>query len=324
MTRRKFITLLGGAATWPLVAHAQRPVKVHRIGYLSLSSASSGAPYHKAFVEGLRSLGYVEGENVVIDFRFADEQFDRLSSLANELVQLKVDVIVGSGQAVAAAHRATTTIPIVMTSHSDAVATGLIDSLARPGGNVTGSTFFNPELMAKRLEQLKVTVPSVTRAGVLLIRGSDANGPILRAMELIAHTLNIGLRPFEVRGSSDFESAFVAEADQQIDALVIQDNPILVVNSKALAALAAARQLPSVGTLEFARGGGLMGYGINFFEQYRRAAMFVDKIFKGAKAGDIPVEQATKFGFVINLKTAKMLGLEIPPMLLALADEVIE
>ena len=323
MKRREFITLLGGAAAaWPLAARAQQ--RIAKIGYIAMTSASLSAPYSDAFRLGLRNLGYVEGKDFVIEFRFAEGEVGRLPGLATDLVRLNVDVIVTYGPGVPAAQAATATIPIVMASHSDAVATGLVASLARPGGNVTGSTFFNPELMAKRLELSKELVPSMTQAGVLLMRNNASNGPILQAIEPAAKALNVGLRPFEVGGTSEFESAFTAWGDKQVDAVVIHDTPIFIVNAKLLTALAGKHRLASIGFLEWPASGGLAAYGVNFFDQFRRAAVFVDKIIKGAKPGDIPVEQATKFETIINLKTAKALGLGVPPTLLARADEVIE
>jgi putative ABC transport system substrate-binding protein len=324
MKRREFITLLGGAAAWPLAARAQQTGKIARIGYLSFLSASQHAARSDAFREGLRSLGYVEGRNLHIEFRFAEGDNDRLPGLAAELVGLNVDVIVTYATGVPAAQRATATIPIVMATYGDAVAAGVVASLAHPGGNVTGSTFFNPELLAKRLELLKEVVPSMTRAAVLLFRNSVLNGPILEAMEGTAKALRVGLQPFEIGKPTEFESAFSAWADKQIGALVVSDHAQFVANTNAIAALAAKHRLPSIGPLELAASGGLMAYGVNFSDQYRRAAVFVDKILKGAKPGDIPVEQSTKFETIINRKTAKTFGIEVPTSILLRADEVIE
>jgi putative ABC transport system substrate-binding protein len=206
----------------------------------------------------------------------------------------------------------------------DAVATGVVASLGHPGGNITGSSFFNPELMAKRVELLKEVAPSMTQAAVLLTPGLPGNGPVLRAMEMTAKVLKVGLQPFEARGPSEYESTFIAIADKKIGAIVVHDNPIFVRDAKLLAAIAAKQRLASVGFLEFTAAGGLVAYGVNFHDMYRRAAYFVDKILKGAKPGDLPIEQPTKFELVINLRTAKALGLTIPPTLLARADEVIE
>jgi putative ABC transport system substrate-binding protein len=323
--RREFITLLGGAAvTRPRAARAQQSERVWRIGYLVFATASTHARNCQAFRAGLRNLGYVEGKDVVIDFRFADGNNEQLPELAAELVRLKPDVIVTYRPAVPAAKRATSTIPIVMATYGDAVATGLIASLANPGGNLTGLTFFNPELMVKRLELLKEIVPSTTQAGVLLHPDSMANASILEALEVAAKTLRVRLQPFYARGPSEFESAFAMMANNQIGAIVIHDHPLFINNAKMISALAATYRLPSSGFLELPAGGGLMAYGVNFPDMFRRAAIFVDKIVKGSKPRDLPVERSTKFELVINLTTAKALGLDIPPSMLARADEVIE
>ena len=325
MQRREFITLLGGAAAaWPFTAHAQQPAKLVRVGYLGLTSAFQQASRIDAFRAGLRDLGYVEGKNIQIEFRFAYEDNDRLPGLAAELAGLNVDVIVTYATGVAAAQRATATISIVMATYGDAVAAGLVANLAHPGGNITGSTFFSPELMAKRLELLKELIPSMDRAGVLLFRGNDTNGPTLELMGNTATALRIGLQSLEVRGPTDFESTLSALADKQVGALVVSDHAFFVTHADAIAAFAAKHRLPSIGPLELAVGGGLMAYGVNFSAMFRRAASFVDKILKGAKPGDIPVEQAVKFETIINVKTAKALGLTVPATLLVRADEVIE
>ena len=324
MKRRDFIALIGGVVAWPLAVRAQQSTSVARIGYLNTFDASASASYIESFRAGLRDLGYVEGKNVVIEFRFAEGNIDRLPGLAAELVRLDVDVIVANGPGVLAVQGATPTIPIVMLAFGDAVATGVIASLAHPGGNITGSTYFHPELMAKRVELLKEVVPSMTEAAVLLVPDNATNGPALRAMEMTAKALKVGLQPFEAHGPSEFESAFAAIADKKIGAVVTIDNPIFTGNAKMVAAIAAKQRLASIGSLELAAAGGLMAYGVSFHDLFRRAAYFVDKILKGAKPGDLPVEQATKFQLVINLKTAKALGLAIPPSILARADEVIE
>jgi len=323
--RRDFITSLGGAAAWPLAARAQQPQRLARIGYLGLTSASQ-QPYggSDAFRAGLRDLGYVEGRNLHIECRFAEGDENRLPGLVAELVALNVDVIVSYATGVPAARRATATIPIVQAVGGDLVALGIVASLAHPGGNVTGSTFFVPELMAKRLELLKEVVPSMTRAGVLLLRGNPWTGGILEKMGATAKALLVELQPIEVRGPREFESAFSAWADKQIGGLVTLDHAYFLANIDAVAALAAKDRLPSIGPLELPAAGGLMAYGVNFSDFFRRAAYFVDKILKGAKPGDIPVEQATKFKLVLNLKTAKALGLDLPATVLARADEVIE
>lgn len=322
--RREFITLLGcSTAVWPFAALAQRPPKAGRIGYLGHTHASLAAPYSDAFRAGLRDLGYVEGKDFIIDFRFAGGSIERLHDLAAELVRLDVDVILAYGPGVDAAHRATTTIPIVMATYADAVATTMVASLSHPGGNITGSTFFLPELMAKRVELLKEVAPSMTQVGLVIVQYA-AVGHIIRTTEETAKALKMELRPFVVRGVDEVEHAFSAMTDRQIGGVVIHDSPVFVVNAKTIAGLAAKYQLSTIGPLEFPANGGLMAYGVNFLDMFRRSAFFVDKILKGMKPADIPVEQATKFETVINLKTAKALGIELPTSIMLRADKVIE
>jgi putative tryptophan/tyrosine transport system substrate-binding protein len=317
LRRREFITLVGGAAAWPLAARAQR---IARVGYLGLTARPQ---VYDAFRAGLRELGYVESKNLRIEYRSAEGNEDLLPALATELVGLNVDVIVTYASGVFAAQRATATIPIVMATYANV---GIVGSLARPGGNITGLTFFLPELMAKRLELLKEVVPAMARAGVLLQRRDDvaSNRNMLDAMGTVAKALRVELQPIEVRELRDYQAAFSAWADQQIGGLVMTDHAYLNANAGTIAALAAEHRLPSIGPLELPPAGGLMAYGVNFSDMFRRAAVFVDKILKGADPSDIPIEQATKFKTVLNLKTTKALGLDIPPTLHARADEVIE
>ena len=326
MRRREFVAALSGAVAWPLAVRAQQSTTIARIGYLNTNNASQAASYVESFRAGLRDLGFVEGKDFVIESLFAEGNIDRLPELAAELVRGNVDVIITSGSGVVAAQHATSTIPIVMLVVGDAVATGFVASLGHPGGNITGSSFLNPELMAKRLELLKEVAPSMTQAAVLLAPGGGliGNGHVLRAMEMTAKALKVGLQPFEASGSSEYESTFAAIADKKISAIVVHDTPILLRDAKLLADFAAKQRLASVGFAEFTAAGGLVAYGVNFHDMYRRGAYFVDKILKGAKPGDLPVEQPTKFELVINLRTAKALGLTIPSTLLARADEVIE
>jgi putative tryptophan/tyrosine transport system substrate-binding protein len=324
MRRRAFITLLGGAAAWPLSARAQQPDRLYRIGYLDFRPASQHSASRDAFRAGLASLGYIEGRNLQIEFRFAEGDRDRLPALATELVRLNVDLIVTYASGVSAAQRATATIPIVMATYTDAVAAGTVASLARPGGNITGSTFFQPELMAKRLELLKEIAPSLTRAGVFLFRGSEGNGRILETMGETAKTLAMQLVPVEAGNPTDLENAFSRFVDQKADALVVNDHVLFLANANAISALAARHRLVAIGPLEFAASGGLLAYGVSFPDQFRRAAVFVDKILKGTKPGDIPVEQATKFETIVNLTTAKALGVTLPTSILLRADRVIE
>jgi putative ABC transport system substrate-binding protein len=326
MRRREFITLLSGAAAaWPLAARAQQPAKLPTVGFLGSTFASNWASRVEAFRLGLRALGYVEGENIAIEFRWAEEHYDQLAELAADLIRLNVDVVVTYGTPGSlVAKRVTTTIPIVMVHSGDAVAAGIVASLARPGGNLTGMTYFLPELMAKRMEMLKEVMPRVSQVAILVKPDNPFFGTALRALEIPAKSLNIRLQQFEVREPNDFADAFAEMAKWGIDAVVILEDAVFVSNARAIADLAAKHQLPSAGFNEFAEAGGLIGYGVDFLEMYRRAAVFVDKILKGAKPADIPVEQATKFAIVINMKIAKALGLEVPPTLLARADGVIE
>jgi putative tryptophan/tyrosine transport system substrate-binding protein len=325
MRRREFITLLGSAAVaWPLAARAQQPGKVYRIGFLGAASASGFATKVDAFRAGLRDLGYVEGKNIVIEFRWAEGRYDRLPELAAELVRVKVDVLVTHAtQGSRAAKQATTTIPIVIAAVGDAVAGGLVASLARPGGNVTGSSFFSPELAAKRLDVLKETFPRIKRVGVLF-NPESLYRPVLDAMEKGARSLNIELQQYAVRGPSEFANVFQDIAKERSEALTMNEDPMLLVNSKAIADFAAQQHLPLFGFLEMAEAGGLVAYGANIVEMHRHAAVFVDKILKGARPGDLPVEQPTKFELAINLKTAKALGLTVPPQIVARADKVFE
>jgi putative ABC transport system substrate-binding protein len=325
MRRREFIAGFGGAAAWPIVARGQQQSdRISRIGFLAFSSSDRAVRFSDMFREGLRDLGYVEGKNINIESRYADGDNDRLPTLANELVRAKVDVIVTYATGVTAAQRATSIIPIVMATYADAVAVGVVSSVAHPGGNITGLTFFVSELMAKRPELLKQIVPSMAKAGVFLLRDNPSSASILEVMGATASALNVELHPFEIRTPTEFENVFSVLSDKRINALVVVDHAFFIDNAETIATLAIKHGIPSAGTLEFAANGALIGYGVNFPEMFRRAANFVDKILKGEKPGDIPVEQAATFRSVLNLKTAKSLGLEVPPSLLVRADEVIE
>ncbi len=329
MRRREFIGLVGGAAAWPLAAAAQAPERSFRIGWLGNTDAREWAEWRgREFREGLRDLGYIEGKNLRFELRFAEGDSSRLPALASELAALNVDVIVTHGGGVFAARQATSTIPIVFAAGG---AEGLVSSLAHPGGNITGSTFFSEELLAKRLEMLKEIAPSLARAGLPLLRAKlpaerSQMTLMIETVRAAAEALKIEVFPIEVNGPEEFESAFATWDEKRIGGLIITDDAQFNTNSAAgaIAALAAARRLPTVGRLELAKNGGLLGYGVDLAPMYRRAAFFVDKILKGAKPGDIPIERATKFHTVVNLKTARAIGVEIPPLLLAGADEVIE
>ena len=326
-TRREFLIAIGAGlyvAATPWAALAQ-PGKTWRIGFLGTESAPATASRLEALRAGLRDLGYVEGRNIVFEFRWADGKYDRLPGLAAELVRLNVDVLVTAGTpGVRAAKQATTTIPIVMAASGDAVATGLVASLARPGGNITGSAFFSPELSSKRLELLKEAVPRVTQVAYFMNPGNPVAQANLKAMEITSRVVKVEVRQSEARGPSEFENAFAAMARQHVDALAISQDSMISANVGAIADLAARHRLVSIGPTEFAAAGGLIGYGHSTLALYRRAAYFVDRIFKGAKPADIPIEQPTKFEMVINLKTAKALGIKLPQAILVRADRVIE
>jgi putative ABC transport system substrate-binding protein len=325
MRRRDFVALLGGAAaSLPLAALAQQ-AKMARIGFLGLVSASSQRNPVAALRAGLRDLGWIEGRNILIEFRWAEGNYERLPALAEELVRLRVDVLVTHGAAGAlAAKNASSTVPIVITAVGDMLSLGLVSSLSRPGGNITGSSLFVAEHTAKRLELIKEAIPSLTKVAVLLNPGNAATQFVLSEIEGVAKASNVELRAYEARQPSDFERVFAAMADQHIGALVVHEDTMLNANANALAVFAAARRLPSCGFPEFVRSGGLLAYGINFADMDYRAAAFVDKILKGANPGDLPVERSTKFNVIVNLQTAKALGITLPTSILLRADEVIE
>jgi putative tryptophan/tyrosine transport system substrate-binding protein len=304
-----------------LPAAAQPPAKVFRIGYLSLRNAIE--PHEEAFLKGLRDLGYIDGQNILIEWRFAKGNAERFGDFAAELVRLKVDVIVAPGvQAVRAAKQSTTTIPIIFPTAGDAVASGLVASLARPGGNITGLTILSPELSGKRLELLKEAFPRLSRVAVLL----DSRQPPLsfKETQTTGQSLRIKLQFLEVRDAADVESVFSAMSRERADALVTLPHPVLQVHQKRIVELAAKSRVPAMyQAADWVERGGLMSYGPDHLDNYRRAAVFVDKILKGTKPAEIPVEQPTKFEFIINLKTAKQIGVTIPPNVLARADRVI-
>ena len=331
MRRREFITFLGGlAAAWPITGRAQQAAKVARIGYLSTNLASS-PHHHEAFRQGLRDLGYVEGRNVVIEYRDAEGKVERHPALAAELVALKVDVIVVAGSTLTAqtAKQATSTLPIVFIAVGDPVGSGLVTSLARPGGNVTGLSNIGPELVGKCLELLKQAVPGVDRVAVLWVPGAlgeRTDKDMLKGAEVAGRALGVQLQFVDAAGlENNFDRAFSDMTSARAGGLTVLPSARLLREHRRLVDLAAKNRLPAVYTSrEFVDAGGLMAYGANLADLYRRAATYVDKVLKGAKPADLPVEQPTKFELVINLKTAKALGLEIPPTLLTRADEIIE
>ena len=305
-------------------AEAQQPGKgVHRIGVLWAGSATEISTRLEAFRQGLRDLGYVEKNNIVFEYRFADGKPDRLPALAAELVRLNVDVIVTTAIATRPAKEATNTIPIVTPQFGDPVASGLVASLARPGGNITGLSQLGPELAGKRLELLKETVPKITR--VAYFRNPATPGTELRGMQAVAPALGLQLQVLEVRSPNDFDSAFKAALKERANALSTATNPVITGHKERIMDFAAKNRLPAIyPRSEFVDAGGLMFYGVNFLDLWRRAATYVDKILKGTKPADLPVEQPTKFEFIINLKAAKEIGLTIPPNVLARADRVIK
>ena len=327
MDRRAFLAGAAALLATPGAIEAQPAGKVWRIGVLSSGSPSATAMGRiDAFKRGLRELGYVEGRNIVIESRWGEGKYDTLPGLAAELVRLKMDVILTAAvPAIRAAKGATGTIPIVMAVVVDPVETGLVASFARPGGNITGLSVRTPELVGKQLGLLKEIVPKASRVAVLWNPGNLGNPPQLRAAELAARTLGMRLQSLEARNPREIDSAFAAMTKEVAAALVVLVDVMFIDHRRRIADLAAAGRLPAVyGQLEHVESGGLMAYAPNFVDNYGRAAVFVDKILRGANPGDLPIEQSTKFELVINLKTAKALGLTIPQSVLGRADEVIQ
>jgi putative ABC transport system substrate-binding protein len=326
MRRREFITLLGGAAAWPLAAHSQQPREVPRIGVLLPGTSASFAVRAKAFTDGLRDLGYVEGQTMAIEWKWAEDKIERIPELAAELVRANVDVIVTGGTSAATALKsATRTIPIVMAIIGDPVAVGLVDSLARPGGNATGFSIVAPELGAKRLELLKEIVPDAGSIAVVLNPKNPQSRIELNEMQAAARTLGLQVHPIEIASEATFDEAFADLTKSVAQAVIVLTDPILFSERKRIVALANRSRLPAIYFFrEFVKEGGLMSYGPSDADLFRRSAIYVDKILKGMKPSDLPVEQPTKFDLAINLKTATVLGLTVPPSLLARADEVIE
>jgi putative ABC transport system substrate-binding protein len=325
--RRAFIgTLAGALLAAPRAAGAQQAKKVWRIGFLSGSSAAASKSFVEEFQQGLRELGYVEGQNIVIEFRWAEGQPSRLPQLATDLVRIAPDLIVAAtSQPAMAAHNATVSIPIVMVNVGDPVYLGLATSLGRPGKNLTGLTSFGPELAAKQLALLKEVVPGTKRIAVLYNPGNPLSPPWLKDTEAAARTLAVQLQPLSITGPDDVATAFRDAMKSRAGAVLVAAEQVVNLQSAQISALALSNRLPTMfGNRLLMDSGGLMAYSIDFAIPYRRAATYVDKILRGAKPGDIPIEEPTKFELVINLKTAKALGLTIPPSLLQRADEVIQ
>ena len=321
------LTLALGTLTAPLAADAQPAGKVARIGFLGARSASDTSPQLDAFRQRLREIGWVEGLNIVIESRYAEGRYERFSDLAAELVRLKADVIFAHATAAAqAAQRATTTIPIVFANVGDPVGSGLVASLARPGGNITGLAFFaGLEIMGKQLQLLKEAVPKVSKVAVLWNSANPSHARVVRETEVAARSLGVQLQLLQARSPNEFDSAFAAMTRGRAGALMVIADPMFLLHRRRLADLAAKGRLPAMhGLAEHVEAGGLLAYAPDINDLFRRAATYVDKILKGAKPADLPVEQPTKFELVINLKTAKALGLTLPPSVLIRADQVIQ
>src|SRR5215831_7170343 len=324
-SRREFITLLGGAAAWPLAARAQQSAKLPTIGYLGSGTPATQSQWVAAFVQRMRELGLIEGRTIAVEYRWTEGRTERAAEIAAEFVQRKVDVIVTSGTGmVLAAKQATSVIPIVFAATGDPVSTGLVASLARPGGNVTGLSNQVPDLVGKRLELLREIVPGLGRLALLANVGNPVVILEIDQIQTSARTIALEVIPLEIRRGEDIVPAFEAFKDRA-EALYVVSDPLSNIHRGRINTLALAERLPTMHTIrEGVEAGGLMSYGPNFPDLFRRAAEFVDKILHGAKPGDIPVEQPTKFDLIINLTTAKALGLTVPDKLLARADEVIE
>jgi putative ABC transport system substrate-binding protein len=329
MRRRDFIKVIASsAAAWPLAARAQGTGKVYSIGMLLPNTPAIVArnPRIQAFLQGLRELSWIEGQNVRIEWRFAEGQFQRLAALAAELVNIKVDVIVtAAAPAAKAAKEATSTIPVVILDPGDPVATGLVRSLAQPGGNITGVTSIAPDLAAKRLALLKETVPAMASVAVLFNAAIPPAEIAMAELQVAAQTLSLRIQSVAIQGLVGLEKAFATITNERANGLVVLPDPLTFSNQEEITNFALANKIPALfGAREFVAVGGLMSYGPSYPGMFRRGAYYVDRILKGANPADLPVEQPTRFELVINLKTAKALGLDIPPTLLTRADEVIE
>jgi putative ABC transport system substrate-binding protein len=327
MRRREFITLLSGAATtWPLAVYAQRPSGKISVGFLSVNVRPAMKTRVEAFQQGLRELGYIEGQNVVIEYRFAEGNPERLRALADELVRLKVDVIVTEGTtSTRFAKEATSTIPIVMAQDPDPVGTGFVASLARPGGNITGLSNLRSDLGGKRLEILKDTIPGLDRVVVIGTSATPGNTQALADVERAANALALGIQVLDILGPQDIETAFKVATDSRAGAVLVLASPYLLSNRAQVADIAIKSRIPTMYyTSDYVKDGGLMSYGVSITDLFRRAASYVARIVKGAQPGDLPVEQPAKFEFIINIRAAKAIGLIIPHNVFERADEVIE
>ena len=323
--RRQLVIGAGALLAVPAIAHGQRAEKVHRIGVLGTTSPKVHGAFVDAFRDGLRERGYVEGKSVIIEVRWAENNYERLPALAAELVRLNVDLVLTHGAPGArAAKAATSTIPIVIAISGEAVATGLVQSLARPGGNVTGSTFSYAELNAKRLELLKEALPNLRRVAVLANGENPGHVMTFEAASRTARSIGIEVVQITARSAEELDGAFGQITRAQCEALIVYEDPLFLAEASRLAALSDRHRLPGAGFREFADAGGLLGFGINFPAVWRQAARFVERIFKGARPGELPMEQPVKFDTVVNLRTARALRLTIPRKVLLRADTVIE
>ena len=326
MRRREFITLIGGAAVWPLAARAQQGGKVWRIGLLSGTSPEGASPNYDAFLQGMRELGYAEGRDFILEARFAGGRYERFPELASELVRLKVDVLVtGTAAAIRTLQHATTTIPIVLAYSTDPVGNGFVASFARPGGNITGLSGASDDTSPKQLELVRAVVPNASRIGLLGNPSSPIFADVRTNAEIAAQKVGVIIVPVEARNAQEIESAFAEFDKQRVQAFIAASDAVVFTQRRQIAGLALANRLPSMfSQREYAEAGGLMSYGENLSQFFRRAASFVDKIFKGANPGNLPIEAPTRFNLVINRKTANALGVSIPAQLYIFADEVIE
>jgi putative ABC transport system substrate-binding protein len=329
MRRREFITLFGGVAAasvaGPMVARAQTPPRIPRVGFIGSAGTAMAGRMVAALRQGLGELGYVDGQTIALEIRASDGHSERIPELVAELIGLKMDVVVASSSvSTLAAKKATGTIPIVMVA-ADPVGLGLVASLARPGGNVTGLSYFNEAIIAKRLQLLTEFVPGLSRVAVLRNPSVVVHATFWQETEVAARKLGVALQPLDIRGPDDFEAAFAAATRGNAQGLIALDDALTIAHRPRIVSLAASSHLPAMyGLREFPNDGGLMSYGASFVDLLRRTATFVDKILKGAKPADLPVEQPTAFELVINRKTTNALGLTVPPLLLVQADEVIE
>ena len=326
MRRREFVVLVVGAAVWPLAGAAQQPTKVPRIGFLGNSTAALEANLVGPFRDGLRALGYEEGRNVVIEYRWAEGKYERFPALVAELLAAKVDVVVTAGTpASVAVKKATSTVPLVMVAVGDPVGTGLVPSLARPGGNLTGLSSIAPDLEGKRLELLQEIVPKLSHVGVFFNPSNLFHTVSMQQARTAAEALGMKLQTLSVATSEELDRAFSAILKDKPDALLVLADRVYLHDRRRMMDFATQHHLPTANAhREMAEAGGLMSYGPSYEDMHRRAAEYVDKILKGANAGDLPIQQPTKFNLLINLKSARAIGVPIPPTLLARADEIIE